>query len=223
MRRSGALLLATVLASSFECSRFPTTAPSTSHPQERKAPDIAWDGWWPKRQWVVDDPPPAEAAVRAAGRSWTDIDFHPVETPWGPADASMGKIEVAPGYTPRHGIVFWLSFTRPDNEEVWIQKGEMEVSVVSGTSEIEKQTNGDPVTEGGFGRMGMMTMNVGIEFSWFPDDLADRWIRLKMKDKTCWILVPYGFGADDSKPVPAMASVRDAPARPPGYRKGDQL
>ena len=222
MRWAAGLLIGFVFFSCLKCSNGPVPSKSNT-PQDRKAPDVAWDGWWPKKQWVVDDRPPAEADVRAVGRAWKDIDCHSVETPWGEAHASMGKIEMAPGYAPRPGIVFWLSFSRPSNETVMFEKGELEAYLVGGSKEVLKPTNGDPVCDGGIGRSGMITTSVGIEFAWFADDLADRCIQLKMKDRTAWILVPYGFGADDSKPAPAMAPVRDAPALPPGYRKGDQL
>jgi hypothetical protein len=161
----------------------------------RKAPDSAWDGWWPAGQWTSDDAPPGAADVRRASRSWTSIEFHPLETPWGEADVELRRAESTPC------LQLWLSFTRPESEAVWILEGDIEASVVRGPETVAKPVNGPPQSKGGFGRMGLMTTLVAIQVPWWPDDLEDCWIRLKMKDKTCWILAPYGFGADDTTPV----------------------
>ena len=190
----------------------------SAQPGSRNAPDSAWEGWWPAGQWTTDDPPPSEAVVHRANRTWTSIEFHPLATPWGEADVEMRKVESAPG------LHLWLSFTRPESEAVWIRNGEIEASVVRGPETlVAAPVNGPPTSTGGVGRMGYMTTLVAIQFPWWPDDLEDCWIRLKMKDRSCWILAPYGFGADDSAPVSGKVLGSGKPELPLDHRPGDSL
>jgi len=185
--------------------------------QGAEAPDRTWDGWWPAAQWTRDAKPPTEEVLRKARRTWEWIDYPTLQTPWGTAGVSVRqarKVDEAPT-----GIRLDLHFTAAADalEKGTLKepgKGEVEAEIVSTAGESLLRPVAAPHMLGWIGRSMAMSGSFIVEFPWLPQSVDDRWIRLKIPDRTVWLLLPYGLGDNPETPLKELSGPGGSPARP---------
>lgn len=217
------------------CGCSPGSGRAATPPQQpatpvQDPPDNTWGGWWPSSQWAKQRPAPEAEALRAARRDWKSVDYPRIETPWGHAFVSFSTLEVKPPHRARRCLRFDLVFSGPGtvDDQAWKnhpvpEAGAVRAEIISQGKVVRAATNGEAKIAGWAGGSLGTSGDMIIEFDWLPDDLEDYWVRVRIRERTVWFLIPYGLGCDPTTPIRSIAGRSGAPAPPEGRGEKDQI